>query len=85
MHGKAIQSSVNEYGMPYNSIDGNHATNWEEGSCSRTNSNLSPWWRLDLGKTFKVFTVKITNSEQLDGAEIRVGDSLENNGNNNPR
>lgn len=85
MHGRATQSSVNEYGMAYNAIDGNHAIGVEDGSCSRTNSNFSPWWRLDLGKTFKVSTLKIINSEQLEGAEIRIGDSLENNGNNNPR
>lgn len=84
MRGRAVQSSVNEYGMAFNAIDGNHATNPEEGSCSRTNSNIGPWWRLDLGKTYKVFSLRITNSDTLEGAEIRIGDSLENNGNNNP-
>ncbi|XP_026226609.1 fucolectin-3-like [Anabas testudineus] len=87
VYGKATQSSVNEYSIAYNSIDGNRAT--DHGFCSRTNSNFSPWWRLDLGKTHKVFTLKITQSEaeaeQLQGAEIRIGDSLDNNGNNNPR
>lgn len=54
------------------------------------NKELNPWWRLDLGKTHKVFSVNVTNRgdgfpERLNGAEIRIGDSLDNNGNNNPR
>uniref|UniRef100_A0A3Q1ID70 Fucolectin tachylectin-4 pentraxin-1 domain-containing protein n=1 Tax=Anabas testudineus TaxID=64144 RepID=A0A3Q1ID70_ANATE len=73
LQGKATQSSLTA----------------EQASCSHTNKELSPWWRLDLRKTHKVFSVNITNwkffSEQLNGAEIRIGDSLDNNGNNNPR
>lgn len=89
LQGKATQSSLYSFGIPYNAIDGNHGSKWEDGSCSHTNNDISPWWRLDLRKTHKVFSVKITNldtsPERLDGAEIRIGDSLENNGNNNAR
>ncbi|KAG7999308.1 Fucolectin-4 [Nibea albiflora] len=87
--GKASQSSLLEFGLANNAIDGNHDSKWEHGSCSHTSNNINPWWRLDLGKTHKVFSVKITNSdtdpERLNGAEIRIGDSLGNNGNNNTR
>ncbi|XP_053182867.1 uncharacterized protein LOC128366210 [Scomber japonicus] len=88
--GKASQSSLYSFlGNAYNAIDGNRASKYEGGNCACTKSELSPWWRLDLGKTRKVFSVKITNRdaapEQLNGAEIRIGDSLSNNGNNNPR
>ncbi|XP_028985089.2 uncharacterized protein LOC114843053 [Betta splendens] len=87
--GKASQSSVYQFGLAYNSVDGNRATKWEQGSCSRTNKNFEPWWRLDLGTTHKVFSINITNSddnpESLNGAEIRVGDSLDDDGNNNPK
>ncbi|XP_042279123.1 fucolectin-7-like [Thunnus maccoyii] len=89
LQGKATQSSLYLSGIAYNAIDGNHANNWDEASCSHTNYNLSPWWRLDLQKTHKVFSVKITNrdthAQRLNGAEIRIGDSAANNGNNNPR
>lgn len=89
VQGKASQSSLYSFGSAYNAIDGNHDSKWEDGSCSHTDNNLSPWWRLDLGKTHKVFSVKIANRdalpERLDGAEIRIGDSLANNGNNNTR
>nr|XP_046254802.1 fucolectin-7-like [Scatophagus argus] len=89
LKGKASQSSLYEYGFAYNAIDGNRGSKWEDGSCSHTNNNVAPWWRLDLRKTHKVFSVKVTNShtnpERLNGAHILIGDSLENNGNSNPR
>ncbi|NP_001290251.2 fucolectin-7-like [Larimichthys crocea] len=89
VQGKASQSSLFEFGLANNAIDGNHDSKWEHGSCSHTSNDINPWWRLDLGKTHKVFSVKIANidteSERLNGAEIRIGDSLGNNGNNNTR
>ena len=91
LQGKASQSSLYSYlGNAYNAIDGNRVSEWSAGSCTHTNGDFSPWWRLDLRKTHKVFSVKITNmndafAHRLNGAEIRIGDSLENNGNNNPR
>ncbi|XP_054478167.1 pentraxin fusion protein-like [Anoplopoma fimbria] len=89
IQGKATQSSQHLTGIAYNAIDGNRATVWDQASCSHTVGELNPWWRLDLGKTHKVFSVNITNYKdpnlQLIGAEIRIGDSLENSGNSNPR
>jgi len=77
------------FGAAYNAIDGNPNPTWHEASCSHTKNDISPWWRLDLRVTHKVFSVKITNrdgaSRRLNGAEIRIGDSMENYGNNNPR
>ncbi|XP_034409591.1 fucolectin-6-like [Cyclopterus lumpus] len=87
--GKASQSSLYEFGTASNAIDGNPNSRWEDGSCSHTNNNINPWWRLDLRTTHKVFSVKIANREEvshrLDGAEIRIGDSIANFGNNNTR
>ncbi|CAF91122.1 unnamed protein product [Tetraodon nigroviridis] len=87
--GKACQSSLHQFGAASNAIDGNSDSKWEHGSCSHTSNDISPWWRLDLGHTHKVVSVNVTNidtnPERLDGAEIRIGDSLENNGNDNPR
>ncbi|XP_041842996.1 uncharacterized protein si:ch211-215k15.4 [Melanotaenia boesemani] len=91
VYGKASQSSVHSGGIAYNAIDGNRASFWSQGSSSFTNADFIPWWRLDLGRTHKVFSVNITNLSDIDyehlinGAEIRIGDSLENNGNDNPR
>ncbi|XP_068425717.1 fucolectin-3-like [Clinocottus analis] len=87
--GKASQSSLFMFGTASNAIDGNPNSHWEDGSCSHTKNNIDPWWRLDLRKTHKVFSVKITNRDEdhdrLNGAEIRIGDSLANYGNNNTR
>ncbi|XP_051263510.1 fucolectin-4-like [Dicentrarchus labrax] len=90
LQGKASQSSLYSYlGDASHAIDGNRASAWTQASCSHTGPDFNAWWRLDLGKTHKVFSVTITNikeaSSRLNGAEIRIGDSLENNGNSNPR
>ncbi|KAM9309956.1 uncharacterized protein KZ484_025880 [Pholidichthys leucotaenia] len=91
LQGKASQSSQYR-DVPsdaYKAIDGNRNSNFELASCSCTMIEREPWWRLDLRKTHKVFSVKVINrdsyAERLNGAEIRIGDSLDNNGNNNPR
>ncbi|XP_073342159.1 uncharacterized protein [Pagrus major] len=89
LQGKASQSSLHSTGIANNAIDGNRASAWSQGSCTHTGHNFNAWWRLDLGKTHKVFSVSVTNRrevhQRLNGAEIRIGDSLDNNGINNPR
>ncbi|NP_001119999.1 uncharacterized protein LOC100144955 precursor [Xenopus tropicalis] len=83
--GEASQSST--YRPEYNAaaaIDGNKDTNMMAGSCSHTNSDNPAWWQLDLKKRYKVEKVVIVNrgdccGERLRGAEIRVGDSPDNN------
>ncbi|KAI4810556.1 hypothetical protein KUCAC02_013496 [Chaenocephalus aceratus] len=93
IQGKAAQSSLYSFYGPYYAIDGSRDSKFDDGSkvmsCSVTNHESNPWWRLTLPKTHKVFSVKITNRykfhERLDGAEIRIGDSLVNNGADNPR
>ncbi|XP_039475524.1 fucolectin-6-like isoform X2 [Oreochromis aureus] len=89
LQGKATQSSLYAFGNAFNAIDGNRNSKWEDASCTLTQKSMSPWWRLDLLKTHKVFSINIVNQdslpERLNGAEIRIGDSLHNNGNNNSR
>ncbi|XP_067093908.1 fucolectin-1-like [Osmerus mordax] len=89
LQGKASQSSLHSTGFAYNAIDGNRASKWAEASCTHTALESNPWWRLDLRRVYKVFSVAITNRYEshtlLNGAEIHIGDSLNNNGNLNPR
>ncbi|XP_044148075.1 fucolectin-like isoform X1 [Bufo gargarizans] len=95
LQGRATQSSVlltKEGYIPIaiNAIDGNQDPNFNHGSCIHTQHELSPWWRVDLIKSYRISHITITNrgdccGERLNGAEILVGDSLANNGNNNPR
>ncbi|XP_075869106.1 uncharacterized protein LOC142879599 [Nelusetta ayraudi] len=86
----ATQSSNFGTASPDKAIDGNHDSDWNHGSCSSTKNDMSPWWRLDLLKTYKISTLKVTirkdiYHKRINGAEIRIGNSLEHNGNINPR
>ncbi|MBN3294220.1 FUCL4 protein, partial [Polypterus senegalus] len=94
LRGKATQSQIlggqwGFLGNPGNAIDGNRNSNYVYGSCTHTESHNSPWWRVDLLEKHKIYQVVITNRgdccpEKINGAEIRIGDSLENEGNSNP-
>ena len=92
--GKVAQSSVFEEanhglsGTPDKAIDGNRASAWSQNSCSHTLQETKPWWRLDLQTEYTVSAVTITFrndccKERINGAEIRVGNSLNDNGNGN--
>ncbi|XP_074518465.1 uncharacterized protein LOC141784525 [Halichoeres trimaculatus] len=91
LRGEATQSSTNHSGDASKAIDGKRHSFWKDGSCTLTAPDkTSPWWRLDLKKTYAITSVKITNrgdccAERLDGAQIRIGNSLKNNGSSNPR
>ncbi|KAG9283888.1 fucolectin-4-like [Astyanax mexicanus] len=93
--GKATQSTLinkgnSAFGLAYYAIDGNPNSDARDGSCSHTNPQSNPWWRVDLLNKYKITFITITNrgdccAERLNGAEIHVGNSLINNGNDNPR
>uniref|UniRef100_A0A3Q1JP57 Fucolectin tachylectin-4 pentraxin-1 domain-containing protein n=1 Tax=Anabas testudineus TaxID=64144 RepID=A0A3Q1JP57_ANATE len=88
--GKVTQSSLHGGGVPERAIDGNRASIWTQNSCTHTQNDMRPWWRVDLLKTYSVNTVTITNRKdcchtRINGAEIRIGNSLNDNGNANAR
>ncbi|KAI7807132.1 hypothetical protein IRJ41_022740, partial [Triplophysa rosa] len=86
LRGVATQNVPYEHNIASNAIDGNKDSNYFHGSCSCTKEFLNPWWRLDLPRNHKVFSVAITNrGDAFSGAEIRIGNSLNNNGNDNSR
>ncbi|XP_061772169.1 fucolectin-like [Nerophis ophidion] len=90
MGGHVWQSSLYLKADPQRAIDGNRASHWKQKSCTHTKRDMKPWWRLDLQKMYKINTVTITNRKdcchkRINGAEIRIGDSLNDNGNANPR
>ena len=51
------------------------------GKCSHTAAGrVNPWWRVDLGQSYKIATVSLTKragccTEQLSNFEIRIGDT----------
>ncbi|XP_052458919.1 fucolectin-5-like [Carassius gibelio] len=89
LKGTAVQSST--YYSAAQAIDGiRYAPGVAHTYCSITGYELNPWWRLDLLDYYKIYKVTVTNRAdcclaQTTGVEIRIGNSLENNGNNNPR
>ncbi|XP_038586828.1 fucolectin-1-like [Micropterus salmoides] len=91
LKGDATQSSTLSFAAASKAIDGRRISYYSRGFCSHTAENeTDPWWSVDLQRTYIVTSVKVTNrgdccAERLDGAEIRIGNSQENNGNNNPR
>ncbi|XP_078503290.1 fucolectin-like [Lissotriton helveticus] len=95
--GRATQSSFllnddNHIGFlsdAINAIDGNPDSDFLHGSCSHAENEDGPWWRVDLLSTYKVHAISVTArnnyTERMNGAEILVGNSLRNNGNDNLR
>ncbi|XP_058240220.1 fucolectin-like [Hemibagrus wyckioides] len=90
LKGIAAQSSV--YARRYASlaIDGNRESNAFSYSCTTTNAQYNPWWSVDLLAMYDINNVIVTNRgdccpERINGGEIHIGNSLINNGNNNPR
>uniref|UniRef100_UPI00398EC607 pentraxin fusion protein-like n=1 Tax=Pristiophorus japonicus TaxID=55135 RepID=UPI00398EC607 len=82
-NGDASQSSTKRSAR--RAIDGQ-----TEDSCSSTDTENDPWWRVDLLDKHQIWSIKITNTEGnpkegVNGAEIRIGDSLRNDGNDNPK
>lgn len=53
-------------------------------------AETNPWWRLDLLDTYIITSIIITNrgdccAERINGAQIHVGNSLQDNGASNPQ
>ncbi|KAG9283886.1 hypothetical protein AMEX_G2722 [Astyanax mexicanus] len=92
--GRATQSSLYSNSFPFTAIDGNRDdgntdSNYDHGSCTATTFQPNPWWRVDLLDEYTITSITITNrgdccAERINGAQIRIGNSLVNNGNNNP-
>ncbi|KAI2645171.1 Fucolectin-1 [Labeo rohita] len=86
---KTAQSSTFTFlGSAEHAVDGNSNSNFALGSCTHTNTEHNPWWRVDLGSDYTISCVTITNrgdccGEWISGAQIRIGNSLHMNGNNN--
>uniref|UniRef100_A0A3P8ZTE8 Fucolectin tachylectin-4 pentraxin-1 domain-containing protein n=1 Tax=Esox lucius TaxID=8010 RepID=A0A3P8ZTE8_ESOLU len=86
----ATQSSLWSNDVAQLAIDGNRDANLADRSCSSTSEETNPWWRVDLLGRYSVTAVTVTNREdccptRIDGAEIHIGNSLDNNGIDNPR
>ncbi|KAE8289259.1 Fucolectin [Larimichthys crocea] len=90
LRGRATQSDryLHEFGAASNAIDGNRDSNFDAGSCTISDAQTNPWWRVDLLEPYIVTSIIITNRdsvpERINGAEIHIGNSLQDNGVANP-
>ena len=49
-------------GSPSLAVDGNTDGDWETGrSCAHSESEVHPWWAVDLGSATSVYEVEISN------------------------
>uniref|UniRef100_A0A668U7M9 Fucolectin tachylectin-4 pentraxin-1 domain-containing protein n=1 Tax=Oreochromis aureus TaxID=47969 RepID=A0A668U7M9_OREAU len=76
----AVQSSTSgPLGTAGRAVDGNRDASYQRGSCTLTNGQSNPWWRVDLVNVYTIGAVMITNRDEmenrLDGAEIWIGNS----------
>ncbi|XP_061105871.1 fucolectin-1-like, partial [Conger conger] len=95
LRGKATQSRLPSgpgavFSLAAYAIDGNRDSDARHGSCAHTAIGPNAWWRVDLLKSYLITSVTITTrgdccAERIGGAQILIGDSLENNGINNAR
>ncbi|KAA0723996.1 Fucolectin-4 Precursor [Triplophysa tibetana] len=89
LNGRTTQSSTYSTWAAQNAIDGERYGQSDSTHCTSTSYESNPWWRLDLLDIYEIKTVIITarsdgHLAEASGAEIRIGNLLENNGNNNP-
>ena len=95
LRGKATQSRRVQgapyyaYAAAYNAIDGNRESDFSSGSCTHTTAQTNPWWKVDLLESYVVTSVVITNRrdccvDRINGAEIHIGNSLQDHGTANP-
>uniref|UniRef100_A0A8C1G0L1 Fucolectin tachylectin-4 pentraxin-1 domain-containing protein n=1 Tax=Cyprinus carpio carpio TaxID=630221 RepID=A0A8C1G0L1_CYPCA len=77
IRGTANQSTTGHNWYATNALDGKNYT------CTHTEFQSEPWWKLDLMTTYSVNRVNITNrhdccSDRINGAEIRIGNVSSN-------
>jgi hypothetical protein len=48
-------------------VDGNTDSDISNGHCFHTNTNMSPWWQVDLKDVYNISQVNITNRKYCCG------------------
>lgn len=71
------QSSTNESAAAGRAVDGNRDSNFTHNSCTLTQTESNPWWRVDLKEIHTINAIILTNRDDgdstLSGAEIWIG------------
>ncbi|XP_035678849.1 peroxidasin-like [Branchiostoma floridae] len=74
------QSSTGFGGSAGRAVDANTDGNFHSGSCTHTNQERNPWWRVDLGTAQAIGNVVVFNrkdccSDRLNNFQVHVGNS----------
>eukprot|EP00795_Rhopilema_esculentum_P012584 gene12584-3284_t len=85
MHKTAVQSSTNYNGFANRAVDGNFKFKWADKSCTHTNDEQDPWWRVDLGQEYIVTDITIINraeyGDRFKNIQVHVGKTSQNHKN----
>jgi hypothetical protein len=79
LRGKRTQQSSEGWsGRPSRAVDGNTNQSYRRGTCTHTQNRGHPWWRVYLGRPYKVDRVVIWNrsdccKSRLNNVNVRVG------------
>lgn len=73
-----LQSSTGFGGVASRAVDGNTDGIYNSESTTHTNTQENSWWRVDLGNTYNLSTIKVFNrtdccSDRLNEAKVFVG------------
>ena len=71
-------------------VDGNRESNFHRGSCTETEFQSNPRWRVDLEEEVLVVRVAVTNrgdcsGDRMNNFAVKIGNSLRDNGRENPK
>jgi hypothetical protein len=70
--GKQVsQSSEGFNGQPQRAIDGNPNAAYQQNSCTHTNQEINPWWKIDLGSPHFIESVYVWNRGDCCGARLQ--------------
>ena len=64
------ESSTHSYSAD-KAVDGIKTTGLTQGSCTHTDIEDRPWWEVDLGKTYDITGVEITNRGDCCGNSLK--------------
>ena len=80
-----MKNSVVTHG-PFSRLSASQAIDGNISSCATTLASTSPWLRVDLKTAYLITSVEASFwDEQGNGAVVRVGSNLTNDGNVNPQ
>ncbi len=74
----ATQSTTNHGGVASRAVDGNTNGNYNNASVTHTTNSINPWWRVDLGQSFDLDSIRVFNrtnccTDRLAAAKVFAG------------